>query len=509
MVAFGKLIHDISSRYHLGPKGGLLVERALDLIASQPGGVRGFLDRFRVAGFGEEVASWTEGTAPVPLTGQEVEQALGSKAVKEIADKVRVSQVFARTVLGYAIPRIISELAQSSLTDLALPHAAPPIDEPIRHGARPISQGILSWLAAPAFKEMLLPASALLVMLGVIGSLVYLGVSHHTAPHTSTVTAQHTPSMVPPAPPKSVYGTLGTTSPMKSQALSKSPAAVAQNAPAVVAPSVSKEPPVAAQKEPVASPSVPSIPARLVLSNQNNHIAYSGTVGDETTRIVIIDALKTEFGANNISGDLSVDEHVGPASWTTDLNAVLDHFKTPGLQAQLENDSVKIGGAIPGDERDRIVSSLKSTLGPQVAVASLGGPTVTSAASGQGSISNPAQASLDLPDIYFAINSAAVPADSKAALEKAAATMRHLPSGTVVDIKGFTDSTGNPSANLRLSQRRANAVRQILVDAGVKPDRLYAKGYGILPPVSTTEGRSVLQDRMREERRVEFHIAQK
>jgi len=129
MLTFDKLIQDISSRYHLGPKGRSLVEAALVMIAEQPGGVGDFLDRFKAAGLAAEVASWLAGSDPVPLSGQEVERTLGSDAISEIADKAGVSERFARTILGYAIPKIISMLAQSGFLDVAIPTASSRVDE--------------------------------------------------------------------------------------------------------------------------------------------------------------------------------------------------------------------------------------------------------------------------------------------------------------------------------------------------------------------------------------------
>jgi YidB-like protein len=84
---FESLVRDISSRYHLGPKGRSLVEEALDLIAEQPDGTGGFLDRFRAAGLGAEVTSWLAGGAAAPISGQQVEEALGAEAISEIADR--------------------------------------------------------------------------------------------------------------------------------------------------------------------------------------------------------------------------------------------------------------------------------------------------------------------------------------------------------------------------------------------------------------------------------------
>ncbi len=46
-------------------------------------------------------------------------------------------------------------------------------------------------------------------------------------------------------------------------------------------------------------------------------------------------------------------------------------------------------------------------------------------------------------------------------------------------IGGFTDGKGSPDYNLRLSQQRADAVRQFLITQfGIAPSRLIAKGFG-------------------------------
>jgi len=112
----------------------------------------------------------------VPLSGQEVEQTLGCDVVSEIANKVGVSQRFARTVLGYAIPRTIGLLATggaipsaipvtaSSFLDSAIPLSSPHVEAITQHGAEQIppsrtehggSASKLGWL--------LIPGAALLI----------------------------------------------------------------------------------------------------------------------------------------------------------------------------------------------------------------------------------------------------------------------------------------------------------------------------------------------------------
>ncbi len=72
-----------------------------------------------------------------------------------------------------------------------------------------------------------------------------------------------------------------------------------------------------------------------------------------------------------------------------------------------------------------------------------------------------------------------------------------------VEVQGHTDNVGKPSANLRLSDQRANAVRDYLIDQGVPATQLTAKGYGDTMPIAdnkTSKGRA-------QNRRVEFSIS--
>jgi outer membrane protein OmpA-like peptidoglycan-associated protein len=72
-----------------------------------------------------------------------------------------------------------------------------------------------------------------------------------------------------------------------------------------------------------------------------------------------------------------------------------------------------------------------------------------------------------------------------------------------VRIEGHTDSVGGESFNLKLSQKRAEAVKAYLVGKGIADDRLEAAGYGLTRPIAsnrTAKGRA-------QNRRTEFYIA--
>jgi outer membrane protein OmpA-like peptidoglycan-associated protein len=72
-----------------------------------------------------------------------------------------------------------------------------------------------------------------------------------------------------------------------------------------------------------------------------------------------------------------------------------------------------------------------------------------------------------------------------------------------ITVEGFTDSRGSESLNQRLSERRAQAVRDYLAGQGVTPDKIKSEGMGKANPIAdnkTAEGRAM-------NRRVEIVIA--
>ncbi len=99
---------------------------------------------------------------------------------------------------------------------------------------------------------------------------------------------------------------------------------------------------------------------------------------------------------------------------------------------------------------------------------------------------------LNLSIINFATNSADIPAADSAILRQAADVLKRAPATTRIEIGGHTDSEGDDASNQQLSSRRAEAVRKQLVDFGVDPAVLTARGFGETVPRAandTAEGR--------------------
>lgn len=111
-------------------------------------------------------------------------------------------------------------------------------------------------------------------------------------------------------------------------------------------------------------------------------------------------------------------------------------------------------------------------------------------------------AALNLQIINFESNSADVPPARKRFLERAAEKFKLLIGNPAVGIGGHTDNVGNAAANLSLSQDRAKAVRGLLVNFGVNPKVVTAKGFGSDKPKTannTDEGKF-------QNRRIEYTV---
>ena len=105
----------------------------------------------------------------------------------------------------------------------------------------------------------------------------------------------------------------------------------------------------------------------------------------------------------------------------------------------------------------------------------------------------------DMDPVEFRTARADLLPGSHAALDKIALIAKKYPN-LKLRVEGHTDSQGDDTYNLNLSQKRADAVRNYLVSAGVSGDQVVAAGFGKSRPIAsndTAEGRA-------QNRRVEF-----
>ena len=104
--------------------------------------------------------------------------------------------------------------------------------------------------------------------------------------------------------------------------------------------------------------------------------------------------------------------------------------------------------------------------------------------------------------IFFAVNRAEIRDVSQSLIDEIAQVILDNPRISRIEVQGHTDSDGSDEYNQQLSQRRAEAVVEALVQRDVERDRLIALGFGESEPIAdngTSAGKA-------KNRRVEFHI---
>jgi OmpA-OmpF porin, OOP family len=120
------------------------------------------------------------------------------------------------------------------------------------------------------------------------------------------------------------------------------------------------------------------------------------------------------------------------------------------------------------DSRDQQIASLESQLAALQAQETDRGLVVT------------------LGDILFDVDRAQLNPGGELQVARLADALHQMPERNVL-IEGHTDSTGSDAYNEDLSQRRANAVEDLLIIQGIEPTRVVTRGYGESMPVATND----------------------
>jgi len=105
---------------------------------------------------------------------------------------------------------------------------------------------------------------------------------------------------------------------------------------------------------------------------------------------------------------------------------------------------------------------------------------------------------LTLGSILFEVNRAELTSAGESAVARLASFLKKQQERKVV-VEGHTDSTGSDAYNQTLSQRRAEAVRQLLLGQGIEAQRVSAKGLGESQPVASNDSRLGRQQNRRVE----------
>ncbi|MFZ2844387.1 OmpA family protein [Psychrobacter sp.] len=257
-------------------------------------------------------------------------------------------------------------------------------------------------------------------------------------------------------------------------------------------------------------------PASLRIATGENSELYACrmNVGNDTLQSNVMTALNGVFGddANNCRADVddgfSIDM---PAA--TQLATILPIFKNvPNASMLIKGDTITVN-APDAAALSKLVSDLQAAAPAMTVMAE--GPlneqseidnslTASQAAMdnlGQNPDPRDVARALSLQVVNFEVDKAVIPDANKVLLDRAVKLMEQVPNMKLMII-GHTDKTADAAYNMKLSQERAQSMKDYLVAQGADPSKLMTKGMGETDPVADN---STDQGRFRN-RRIEFVV---
>jgi uncharacterized protein YidB (DUF937 family) len=90
-------------------QGANLLTAAMSLL-QQNGGLNGVLDSFRQSGLAQHADSWVSTGPNIGITGDQLQQALGSSSIGNIASQLNMSHGQASSALAQVLPELINQL---------------------------------------------------------------------------------------------------------------------------------------------------------------------------------------------------------------------------------------------------------------------------------------------------------------------------------------------------------------------------------------------------------------
>jgi len=247
-------------------------------------------------------------------------------------------------------------------------------------------------------------------------------------------------------------------------------------------PTAAPEPTAVPTAEPEPEPAAPAIvyePLEVAgtLVAGGTGIILEGRLPDEESRSALVSAAYSEYGQENVEDRTTLSDEV---SWDAGINITLDGEADSPESADKLRRFIVLDGANVTD--NIVVAEPEPTPEPVDLEQSLNDL-------------------FQLEPIQFDSGSARIRGESDATIDTAAELLIANPDGDLV-VEGHTDSKGSRAANQRLSDRRAEAVLDALVERGVNGDRLTSEGFGEDEPIAdngTLAGRQ-------ENRRIEFSL---
>ena len=112
----------VELRSLLGPDEANPLLGILSGILTQSGGLQGLAGKFSQSGQGDAFSSWVGMGENQPVSGDEIQKALGSDQIRALAARIGVDPALASSFLAEYLPKIIDKLTPAGKVDLNVDH---------------------------------------------------------------------------------------------------------------------------------------------------------------------------------------------------------------------------------------------------------------------------------------------------------------------------------------------------------------------------------------------------
>ncbi len=248
----------------------------------------------------------------------------------------------------------------------------------------------------------------------------------------------------------------------------------------------------------------------VMASSDGSTITLSGQVlSEEQKRRLSFAANEAMGSASRVVEELEITRQPASIVGTNDrIDALAEVIAslTPGVsgEVQMRGTQLSLNAVVDSEQEkaglEQVMTSLRST-GLEIK------KSVMVAHSGQLDNKLDLQQRLDSlteeirKNVVFSSGNATLSTNAKSTLDRVVAVIKLYPE-LQVEVEGHTDNVGRDAINARLSQKRANSVKDYLVSQSVPADRLVAVGYGHRRPIESNQS----PEGRRQNRRVHFNV---
>jgi uncharacterized protein YidB (DUF937 family) len=110
MGLFDQILGGVIGQFGGGQQRNALLDLAADVIQRHPGGLAGLVQQFTSAGLGREAGSWVSTGSNLPISAEQLAQALGQENVQALGQKLGMSKESASTGLAALLPVLVDQL---------------------------------------------------------------------------------------------------------------------------------------------------------------------------------------------------------------------------------------------------------------------------------------------------------------------------------------------------------------------------------------------------------------